>query len=382
MKNVSFKIRRFVVLMFTLFFIQSLQASHAVGMDISVTWIGPGNLDYEIKVSFYRDCSGSNAPGSLQVCYQSSSCGVSGSTLSMSQDPGTGQEISPICPSMNSRCSGGTLMGVQEYTYTETLTLPSACNDWQFSTSIYARNPAITTLNAPGTDAIWIYASLNNLDYPKNSTPVFKNKPVPFICANQPFIYNHGAIDPEGDQLLYSLITPMDAAGSNSCNSNGIVTYLGGYSAQQPILSTPPVSIDPVTGDVIMNPTQQEISVMAVLVEEFKNGVLSGSVVRDIQIVVEACTNTLPELTGINGTAIFTDTLCAGNTLCFDILSSDQDATQNLTLTWNQAISGGSFSSSFGQFPVGTFCWTPGISDTSSFPHFFTVNVEDDNCPY
>ena len=100
-------------------------------------------------------------------------------------------------------------------------------------------------------------ARLNRIDINVKSS--FKNKPVPFICANQPFTYNHGAKDPEGDQLSYSLIAPMTAPASNSCNSNGTVNYLAGYNAQQPILSTPPVTVDPVTGDVVMNPTQQEV---------------------------------------------------------------------------------------------------------------------------
>ena len=41
-----------------------------------------------------------------------------------------------------------------------------------------------------------------------------------------------------------------------------------------------------------MTPNAQEITVMAVF-RRIQNGVLSGSVIRDIQVVVEVCNNEL-----------------------------------------------------------------------------------------
>ena len=80
-------------------------ATHAVGSDMRVTWVGPGPLDYEVQIVFYRDCAGSPAPGTMTFCYASSNCGISNS-MAIGQDAGTGQEISPICPTQTTRCSG------------------------------------------------------------------------------------------------------------------------------------------------------------------------------------------------------------------------------------------------------------------------------------
>ena len=353
-------------------------ATHAVGSDMRVTWVGPGPLDYEVQIVFYRDCAGSPAPGTMTFCYASSNCGINNS-MAIGQDAGTGQEISPICPTQTTRCSGGTFMGVQEYTYTSTITLPSACDDWVFTTFLCCRNNAITNLNNPGGARINIRATLDNLNFPMNSTPYFANKPVPFICVGQPFTYNHGAQDPEGDNLQYSLINPR--SGSN-CTDNGVVTYNGLFSANSPLSSTPALTINQSTGDIQMTPTAQEITVMAVLVEEFKNGVLSGSVIRDIQVVVEVCNNELPTLTGMNGQNVFLDTVCAGKQICFDVNGADADVGQNLTVTWDQSIPGGNFTAGSGSTPISNFCWTPSLADTSSVPHYFTMTVEDDNCPY
>ena len=113
--------------------------------------------------------------------------------------------------------------------------------------------------------------------------------------------------------------------------------------------------------------------------EEYKNGIKSGSVIRDIQIVVIQCTNELPNLTGIDGTNVFIDTICAGQSLCFDIFSNDTDVGQNLTVTWNSGIPNATFATSAGPHPTGTFCWNTSISDASNTPYTFTVTVEDDN---
>ena len=128
-----------------------------------------------------------------------------------------------------------------------------------------------------------------------NCSPQFSVDPIVFVCIGQPFVFNNGAIDADGDSLVYSFITPRHDA-------NVDVTYVNGYSASNPISSNPAVSIDPVTGDITFNATTPEIGVIAVLIQEYRNGVLIGTVMRDIQIYTVACNNNLPTVSGINGT--------------------------------------------------------------------------------
>src|SRR6185503_15254508 len=49
-----------------------------------------------------------------------------------------------------------------------------------------------------------------------NSSPYFVDFPPIVICANAPINFDHKAIDPDGDQLVYSLCTPYDGADSIS----------------------------------------------------------------------------------------------------------------------------------------------------------------------
>ena len=81
-----------------------------------------------------------------------------------------------------------------------------------------------------------------------------------------------------------------------------------------------------------------EVTVMAVLVEEYRNGVLIGSVERDIQVTVIACTNQVPALSGMNGTGDFSAVVCAGDQICFNITSTDADAAQNTYVSWDNSI--------------------------------------------
>ncbi|TVR78529.1 MAG: hypothetical protein EA412_08830 [Chitinophagaceae bacterium] len=346
-----------------------LKASHAVGGDI--TYICLGNNQYEITLNLYRDCAGIGAPNTVNLTVSSQSCNQSFSTGAMSKV--SFQEISPLCPQQmpQSRCNGGNLPGIEQHIYKGIVTLPQNCTDWKFSYRLCCRNSAITNLVSPGSQRFYIEAMVNNTNNYCNNSPYFTSLPVPYICASQVYNYNHGAIDVDGDQLVYSMITPLD-------NQNVNIPYVGGYNINMPMAVTGPFNFSTTTGQMNFNPSMTQNAVVTVKVEEFRNGVLVGYTMRDIQVIVINCSNTNPEASGINGGGSFTTNVCAGSPLCFDILTSDPDG-DNVTLTWNSGIPGGTFTTTGGQFPTGTFCWTPLPSDTGS--HSFLVTATDDACP-
>ena len=349
----------------------SAKASHSMGSDLTYHCLG-GN-QYEITLSFYRDCVGIDADTGAYIVFQSS-CYPADSLL-IYQIAGTGQEISPVCPANTTTCNGGTFTGIQEYIYRGVITLPGPCADWQFSYNLCCRNAAITNINNPGGTLMYIYATLNNTITPCNNSPIFSNKPVPFVCLGQQFCYNHGAYDQDGDSLAYSLITPYNDASTP-------VTYLNPWSPTNPLSTSPALTFNSQTGDICMTPTALEVTVMAVLVQEFRNGVLIGSVERDIQVTVINCSNIIPALTGINGTNSFSQTICAGVQTCFSIYSSDPDAVQNTFVTWDNSLANATFTTLPGNRENATFCWTPTDAQINPNPYCFTVTVRDDNCPY
>jgi gliding motility-associated-like protein len=369
--------------------LSTVNASHIAGGDLSYTCIG-GN-DYLITLSFYRDCSGIDAVTSAVLDFSSSCTGAFTVTLPRIA-PTNGVEITPVCPGQSTTCSGGTLYGLQRYVYQAQVTL-APCADWVISYVEGNRNPS-NTIQSPSSAYMYIQATLNSQIAPGNSSPTFSNPPSTIICNGQLFCYNHGAIDPDNDSLVYQLVTPFDQGpGSGSV----YVTYLAGYSATQPLPSSPPVSMDPATGDICMTPTANITTVVAVLVTEYRNinGVptVIGTVIRDMQLTVITCTNSLPTVGGINPNATSynaNDTtyvlpVCLGDTVAFNVYAYDPDTpADNLTLTWNHGIADASWnvSNNGSTNPVGHFFWVPTSAYVSNVPYCFTVNVRDDNCPY
>ncbi|MBX9851643.1 MAG: PKD domain-containing protein [Cytophagaceae bacterium] len=154
------------------------------------------------------------------------------------------------------------------------------------------------------------------------------------------------------------------------------------YTTANPLSSTPAFSTNINNGDISIRPTTVgQRTVTALRVEEYRNGQLIGSVMRDLQLIVINCNNNLPTLSGVNGTTNYTVNVCANSTICFDIYGKDIDsATQNITMAWNGAIAGASFIvGGAANSPDGRFCWSPTSANVGT--KIFTVTVEDNACP-
>lgn len=128
-----------------------------------------------------------------------------------------------------------------------------------------------------------------------NNSARFSELPPIFICVNQAFYFDHKATDKDGDQLEYSLVAPL--AGLNSDKPTDRVQTLNvtpvewsnGYNVGNMIGGTPPMSIDPVTGQLFCKPNRVGRFVAAVMVKEIRNGVVINSFARDFQYNVEDC---------------------------------------------------------------------------------------------
>ncbi|MBW8050709.1 MAG: hypothetical protein FVQ77_10310, partial [Cytophagales bacterium] len=352
----------------------NVKASHAAGADISYECLG-GNT-FRVQLSFYRDCDGVSAPTSPNVNYSSASCGIS---LSGTANLVSVTEIIPYCPAaLPTQCSSGAPPSREQHIYEIIVVLPATCTDWVFSYSVNCRNNIISTIN-PTCVQIYVEARLNNTITPCNNSPFFTNPPAPFVYVDQRFCYNNGAVDLDGDSLVYYLITPKTGAGLGNT-----VNYISPYTKDQPLTSDPPVTFDPKTGDICMLPTDtNEVTVMAVLVQEYRSGTFVGSVIRDIQINVISGSDHLPFSNGINGTSLFRDTIAADSAYSFTINTFDVDIADFVTIISNVsvAVPAASFSSSGGARPDGTFSWTPSVSDIRTTPYCFTTTVQDDACP-
>jgi gliding motility-associated-like protein len=275
--------------LFLLLGIQTSRASHFMGGDISYVCLG--NNQYQVFLTIYRDCSGVGMSTSELLTINSPSCGLTLPSVTATQVAGTGNEVSPVCAALlpQTTCnSGGTLPGVQEYVYSAIITLPQGCRDWRVSWGQCCRNNATNLQNATSQN-FFITSTINNLNGLCNNSATFTALPVPYICAGQPFNYNHGAIDADGDSLIYELIQPASSATVN-------IPYQGTFTPQQPLLTSPPNSLvfNTFTGQMSFTPQAGTVQtvVMAVRVYEIRNGDTIGITMRDMQVVVLTnCTN-------------------------------------------------------------------------------------------
>lgn len=364
-----------VAILFTLLFAvgKKASASHTMGVDMTYECVAPGQ--YNITLQVYRDCNGVSMVNQHQIFYSSAQCGVNGS-ITVTQ-VGPPEDITPVCPQQpNTACGGSGQYGVEKYTFTGTLNLPPGCgNDWSLSWSLCCRNDAITNLTSPGNESVYIAICLDNTLSPCNNSPFFLNNPIPFYCVNQPVNYNHGVIDIDGDSLVFSPTASLSDGGA-------VVGYQSPYGPNGPFNTNTinPYTLDPVNGDINYTPDAIQVAVAAIRIDEYRNGVHIGCIVRDMQFTIINCSNQLPTATGINGSnSNFEITIPACSDTCFTINSNDPDVGDNVTMTANNGIPGATFTTSSGAHPTGTFCWAPTSNDVGT--NFFTVTVQDDHCP-
>lgn len=354
-----------------------VSASHIMGSDLTYECLG-GNK-YKIRLTLYRDCAGINMNTSETVVLTSATCGVN-TSMTVALEAGYPVEVSNVCSSQigNTTCNGGTLQGVQEFVYSGIITLTQACSDWTFSYSNCCRNYAITTGSAG--ESYYIAATLNNLVYTCNNSPDFTNKPIPYFGLNQPASYSHSTTELDGDSVVYSLVTPLQDATTP-------ITFNAPYSLTYPISTTTSTfPIVPSTGQMNFTPNAIQNGVLAVLVREYRGGVLIGSVRRDIQIIVINGANgavTLGPITNLSGATQVGPTslrACAGSTITFDVQAYDPNGTSPIvTSNINVGIPGATLTQSGFNPKTMTFSWTPPASAVGG--NLFAINVTDDFCP-
>jgi hypothetical protein len=263
----------------TLAQLKEVKASHIAGMDLTYQCLGTNPVTGQDTMLFflnvYRDCDGITVSTTQSLTLSAPSCNYQ-QTIQLNFDSLT--EVTPICDlNIQSNCTNGNVPGIQQYAFSVQVVLPQ-CPDWTVSWTNCCRNPAITNLQNPGGQSSYIQTTFNNQAFPCNSSPNFNTLPVPYICANTPINYNHGTVDPDGDSLVYLPIDPLDGP-------NAPIPHVPPFSASQPLTGT--YTIDSTNGQIFINATANQVVTIALEVREYRNGVLIGTVMRDIQFRVE-----------------------------------------------------------------------------------------------
>ncbi|MBL0095328.1 MAG: gliding motility-associated C-terminal domain-containing protein [Bacteroidetes bacterium] len=261
-------------------------ASHIAGSEMEYVYSGIPNT-YLVRIKLYRDCNGVNASTQLNICWYSDSLGLSGTTIA----PIISFVVVPNSPCVTTQptCIGG-IGDLQVYLYESTITLPQASTDWVFFFMECCGNNFPSTVSNNSFTNRFNSCTLDNSAAPTNSSPTFINLLQYRFCVGNHFYFDNGALDADGDSLVYSLIAPEYDLGT--CPSQPIqITYVPPYSPTNPLASSIPITINSSTGVINSIPSIVQVPVICIKVSEFRNGNLIGEVKREIIIYITPSCN-------------------------------------------------------------------------------------------
>lgn len=367
-------------------------ATHAAGGELIYEWVSDSTYRFYFK--FYRDCTGIQEGDSIDMCIYSANTSFNDVVWlkKLSSLPGgkpNGDTVATGCPGYPSRCflPSSILPGYREWWYSALYTLPSKASDWKFNVNIGTRNQSENLVYG---GSLYVEATLNNLIAQGNSSPYFSVKPIPYVCLNQPYIFNNGGVDPNKDSLAFEVRQPSTG---NGC---GLAPSLVAFATGTPTYSLPAnpfqtnytFTLAALTGQMSFTPTLLGSHTITIVAKEYRNGILIGSVMRDIQIQALACSTVQPTLT-VDPTTVSGSTLSGGTitgcartpmAFCFDVKSTDPTTVLVLSDNHNAATPGATitYTNLTHDSARGCFTWIPGPLDTGL--KILNIIAKDSSC--
>lgn len=334
------------------------RASHMMGGQITLA--PAGGLTYVLTYTGYRDMLGIPIATSAMVSFQDSANGVS-FFKTFTYDSANVVVLVP---------------GVEQYTYSDTVTFPNAGN-WYISYEECCRNAAIVNMTSASGESHHFYSRVE-IDS-VNASPEFLNPPIVLAQEGVPFYYNPLPFDANGDSIAWSLSVPL--------SSNGVP--VAGYTLPSSD-SLVPFNMDPITGEITFLPNMVGNFQVSVRVNEYRNGIQIGEISRDMQIIVVPSQNNPVSVilnSNMNPSGNKTYEVNPGSHINLSVSIYDQDA-QSVTVTASgepfmlasnpavMNIVNGAGSASF------TFDWTPDASQAREASYLVSFRVNENYAPY
>ncbi len=276
----------------------SLKATHIVGGNMGYNCLG--NDDYEIVLDIYRDClnGAENAPfddpAYVGIFDENGTLIQTVALPFMGDDTLTTSLTDPCLVILEEVC-------VHTSTYRKTVHLPYAAGGYFFAYQRCCRNITLDNILDPVATGATFKIELSGAAMARcSSSPKFVNWPPIYICTDLPLVFDHSAIDVDGDSIVYSLCTP-DSGGSlddpqpvppaappytpvvwDAANGYGVDNMLG---------AGVPLQIDPQTGLLTATPGLTGQFVVGVCITEYDRatGELLSCTNRDFQFNVNLC---------------------------------------------------------------------------------------------
>lgn len=365
-------------------------ATHIAGGDFTVRHV-EGNT-FEATLILYRDCDGNLVlDNSITVAVFDALTDEALTDLTFFMN----NPDAEIIPLANSCYDTG--LCVESQTYIQTITLPDNPNGYYLSWERCCRNEL--ALNVNSFELSMVFTAQVADPALQNSSPEFLPYPSDaFLCVNSPATIDFGATDADGDSLVYSMIAPLRGNFTGAGFPPPIyppgsgprpypnLNYTAGYNLEDPVGGEMPLTLDPNTGLATAHPLNIGFFSLAVKVEEFRDGVKIGEVIREVQVASLACELDLPsEIFTPNGDTIF-DVL-ANSSWCIDIEVTDPNVGDSLFVEASGELFDGTTEAMAVFADVATIstviqelCWRPLCTNLRDEPYVITLTAFSKGC--
>ena len=326
------------------------RATHLVGGELELTHAG--GTAYVLTLNLYFDAV--NGTPDLIVGSLTASIFDKASNNRM-QDVALSLASNTLVSYSNPLCARPPL-STRKLVYTKDVVLPAGTYNgpqgYYAAVEQCCRNLSIANIVNPGNAAQTFYlefpAVTRNGQAFVDSTPRLFPALSDYACLDEPFYFDFGGTDPDGDSLVYELVTPLNGHASINVPRPTAtaapyipIVWNPGLSATNPLPDTPTLRIDRRTGRITTRPTALGLYVFGVRCAEYRRGEKIGEVHRDFQLMVLTCPpNARPAvavLPGTRGRARYqpgrdTLRLGPGDNRCVRVRFSDPDLNSRLTL--------------------------------------------------
>lgn len=379
----------------------SLQATHIVGGEIQVVHIE--NSDYDFILNLYFDEFNGNPlaeDAEVLIYIFSKRTNELMDELILPLEERVDVEYS------NSDCQIGQLE-TRLIQYRRSLELEvGRYNDAEGYYVIWercCRNNIITNIFQPENAGMTFYT-----EFPPvttiNTSPKFVIPKGDYACKDDLFKFDFSASDSDGDELRYSLATPLNGNSTRNSPTVGpasapysLISWLFGFDAQNAILGNPGIQLNSRTGEVTFVASEIGLFVFSVTCEEYRNGQKIGEVRRDYQLLVIDCPTNQTPIVSLEDSET-SATYREGDTLyvrsqearCFNIFVTDPDGNEPINLqirNLNVGDNGPSLSVANGMLvnpgePIQSeLCWSECNFTPPNEVFVFEIIAFDDGCP-
>lgn len=318
----KFFLKSLFFLFFSFVIQQTSFATHVVGGEIMIEWTGDGNR-YIVTLNKYSNVYGAgyvtNLTETVYFFDKRTNYQIGYRALSLMSNNVVGTNAN--------YCTSPTLLQTSLQVYKGEIDISGIDPNgvYYVTWSDCCRNQDIQNIVSAASEDIVLYTEFRGAVI-RNSTPKFAPLANEFFCRNNMNLFDLSAVDPDGDVLVYSLVSPK-----SSIAPDVDVVWVSPSSANDPIPGSVPFTIDANTGIASFNPFNYGIYVFGIKVEEYRNGQRIGEVRKDFQLNVQDCPLNNKPVIGFQNAAIregdTLDVQLRGGT-CFPMYVTDIDATQ------------------------------------------------------